>query len=483
MKRTPLRGTTTLLVLGLVFLIAAPGCSRPDKRIEGFRRAYVRGDFDQAESEIDLLIAKESRARRALVTSSRGLDESIKVSRKNTFLYLLEKAMVRIAHRDLDSAIDLLRRSRDVMDERLATSMKDFFTVVTDDAARPYRPPDYEHLSLRIVLALADLLLEGKDAYSYALQIGEKQEEIMGISFGENLEGEDGKKVNFNPRKNYQRIAIGAYLEGVIQEMNVNFNSAARAYRRAVEWSGGTPLFQEALKRTTTPGAPAENTGILHVFYFAGRGPRLIQSTSHVTNDALLLAKIGAVVAGAGASVLVQTPVPVPALEIPDRSISALTITLSDGSRSRGEVVFDIFRTADRQLKANMTWIIARAVVRRAVKAAAAAVIQHGVGNKAGSGWGFLAGALFNLASTAVERADTRNWTSLPSQIQAARIEIPAGDQEVDFGFERQSLRIMNGRETFVFILRPDLSRPGVVIVDQFSQVQEETIPAALPEH
>jgi hypothetical protein len=42
-----------------------------------------------------------------------------------------------------------------------------------------------------------------------------------------------------------------------------------------------------------------------------------------------------------------------------------------------------------------------------------------------------LAGFLLTVTNLATERADTRSWTTLPQEIQLARAQLPAGQQQV----------------------------------------------------
>src|SRR6187200_468000 len=83
-------------------------CRAPDERIAPFADAWGRADFAQAEACIDALVAEEAQVDPKLVTDSRALDDSIDVARGDTFLFLQEKSMTRLAAGDLDGSIELL---------------------------------------------------------------------------------------------------------------------------------------------------------------------------------------------------------------------------------------------------------------------------------------------------------------------------------------------------------------------------------------
>ncbi len=477
----PYRRLLLLAVASGGLLLLAAGCTGHEKKIALFQQAYGRAQFSEAQKEIDKLIAKESGAKLEEVESSDGLSDSIKVDKGDTFLYLLDKSMVCLAQNKPEACLDLLRRSRDVMDERLGISIAAAFGSIKDDTALPYRGADYEHIVARVMIAISDLLIGGKDAYAYALQIGEKQEEILGSDFGD-LKSEDGEQASYNPRKQYERLAIGAYMEGIIQESRFSNQAAGKAYARAKDWAANVQIVNAAHKRMENGRYAGPGNGVVHVFYLAGRGPQLVETTSPVTDQALALARVGAAIAGAGASVMMQTSVPVPAVKVHDSRIRPLEISVPDGTTLRTETILNVNQVAEEQLKANMPWIIARAVVRRAAKATGAAVIQHGVASRNNWWLGFLAGALFNLFTTAIENADTRSWVSLPAEIQVARFEAPPGESTFDFGDGMQAhVKVSGGHDSYVVVLRPDLTIPGVILPDQFSQVDEPVEAAPQP--
>ena len=365
----------------------------------------------------------------------------------------------------------LLRVARDALDARNdGTTVADVGSLLVDDVVRPFRGADYEVILTRVMLAIFDLLIEAKDAYSYALQIGEKQEEIFGKPLGSAFEEAP------DPREQYQRVSIGAYMEGLIHESNFANSSAEKAYTRAREWAdGGVPILDECITRVTEGDFAPQGSGVMHVFYLAGRGPRLVQSRSEVTDAALQIAKIIALVAGKGQVILGQAPVPVPGLMIDDGRVSPLYITLPDGSQATTQVLLDTNQVAKQQIDANMPWIIARAVARRAIKAVASKQVENVVGKSRGATTGLIVGLLTNLFLTAGERADTRQWVALPSQIQVARVTVPEGEHALDFGQGMVArLRVFAGRESYVVVVRPNLAIPGTVLVDEFSLPQEQ---------
>ncbi len=464
-----------ILIATIALALVASACTSPDQRIAPFADAWGRGDFAQAEKEIDVLIADEAGVEKQLVTESRALDESIDPAKGDTFLFLQEKSMTRLAAGDTDGSIDLLRRARDVLADRYTDSDISGWLAagLTDDTFLDYRGADYEHVLTPAFLALSDLLEGGQDAYAYALQVGEVQESILGSTFGEDV---DGKGNGYNPRQSYQRVAVGAYIEGLVREREGYASEAFKAYERAREWSGSAPVAVEASERTANGVYAPPGHGVVHVFRFAGRGPRLVQGTSPITDSALFLANIGSIVIGENVGVLGQWNVPVPVVRIDDPWVPELEI------RSEGELVattstlIDVGGVAVQQVEANMPWILARAAIRRGAKAVAAKATQDAVDHNNDSGLGLFAGILTNLALTAGENADTRNWTSLPARLQVARFTLPEGTHELEMtGGMRAVVRVVSGKDSYVVVVQPDIRQPGSVLTDVYSRPSTAT--------
>lgn len=439
--------------------------------------------FDEAEKAIDALIADEAGVKADEVTASRGLSEAIDAAKGETSLLLLEKSNARLVDSDYDSAIDCLRRARDVLDTRFNQNDVGGWlnAALTDDRGIDFTGADYEHVMIPTLLALVDLLNGGQDAFAYALQIGEKQEAILGSTFGEDLDAGDGTKVGYNPRKSYQRVAIGAYMEGLVQEAKSSSSEAAKAYRRALEWSGDVDVVDAAVKRTTEGVYAQPGHGVVHVFYLAGRGPRLVSGTSSITEQAMLLATVGSIVIGHGIGTIGQTNVPVPVVWAQDTAISPLDVRGPNGAQALTSPILDLNRVASQQIEANLPWILARAAIRRSVKAVAAKAAMDAAGKDELGG--VLAGIFTNLALTVGERADTRNWITLPAQVQVARLEVPEGAQTIDLGQGMSAqVNVAAGKDSYVAVVRPALALPGRVLVDVYSRPRVEGAVDAAPE-
>jgi hypothetical protein len=487
----------TLAAAALAAAALSAGCASHAERIAGFRESWGAGNYDGAEQAIDQLISSESGAPLETVQKTSALDDAINAGSGNTYLLLLEKAMARLAHGDAGSCVRVLVKARNELDKHYQTNFADYFkSALSDDESMAYAGADYEHIMVRVLLAVTDLLTGTGDAYAYALQVGEKQEEIINSPFGD-------EKQKYHPRKQYQRVAMGAYVQGVINEANLYASEAALAYQRGLGYEGGAarpagapPLppeqvaaiqsasqsagsvLRNSLERAQSGSYAPAGSGVVHVFYLGGRGPHLEATTQNPTTQAVALASIGITLVSGSVSQLGQAAVKVPMVVVNDWMVPPLPVSVDGGPAAAStSTLLDVNLVARQQLDANMPGIVARAVVRRAVKGAAGAVVE-----KQGGQFGQLLGFLTTAIATGVERAETRNWVSLPAQIQVARVPVGEGPHRLSFGGSMEvSVRVAAGHDTYVVVLRPNLAFPGVVLVDRASFVEAPAPPPAAP--
>lgn len=457
--RAPIAGCLTISLLLL------SGCATWSQQTVEARARYADGDFLAAETEIDRLLARETGVDSALLDRPELLSRDSDVGSGNGHLLLLEKGMARLGQGDADGAIDLFRRGRDELDRRYREDVLDYVgAAILDDQWIDYSGADYEHLMVRVLLCLSDLTLGGPDAVPYAFQIGEKQEQILGSEFGASMD--------YAPRQGYRRLAIGAYLEGILRERSLASSDAQKAYERSREYGGDSALVRAALERTESGVYAPQGRGVVHVFRLVGRGPHLVEGVHAPTTLATRLAGAAVTIVSSRGAALIQAPVKVPVVAMTDVGVPQATIALDGKVVAGTETILDVNRVAVEQLEANLPWIMARALIRRTLKATAASYLEAHVDRRNSGDLAFLTAAAVNLLSTAIERADTRSWTSLPAEIQAARLELTAGDRTLSIaGAPPVNVRVTAGHDSYVLILQPNPGRPGVAIVDVTSRI------------
>jgi hypothetical protein len=115
------------------------------------------------------------------------------------------------------------------------------------------------------------------------------------------------------------------------------------------------------------------------------------------------------------------------------------SILVSVGGRTESPVLMnDLSAIAARSFEEDKPAIIRRMVFRGAMKYAIAKYAEHkaeeeGEKRAEGSGklWKFGAKVLGQGVAAATEKADTRSWSTLPSEVRGIRLTLPAGDHRV----------------------------------------------------
>lgn len=245
------------------------------------------------------------------------------------------------------------------------------------------------------------------------------------------------------------------YLSALIYEFNGEFNDAYIDLRRAQELRPGVPCVENDLLRTAklsglsdayrdwserlgrqarflNRNAEAE----LFVFLQSGMGPR-----KEEVRLVLPVPEAGLVTVALPRYGRVASPFQKAALYDSDGRLLGETAVLTD-----------VESLAIRNLEDRMPVLVLKQVLRAAAKgfAAATAADQGGAASA-------LAVNLFNLVT---EQADLRCWTTLPRDLQVARIPVPTGRRRLTFAFldgsgrrlAEQSLEADMAPESRVFV-------------------------------
>jgi len=152
-----------------------------------------------------------------------------------------------------------------------------------------------------------------------------------------------------------------------------------------------------------------------------------------------------------------------PSYESRNKNVVAARITVND-RQSVTELTEDIDAVAKKNLDSHMPAIITRSVARVVVKAVAnkrARELATNNKNNDNAMAGMLGALALQVATVASERADTRSWLTLPSNIQMGRLSLPPGsynvkvellgaDQRVVATLDYPEIAIKKSRKTFL---------------------------------
>lgn len=468
-----------LSILFVCVLLAIVGCASFGEKHLRVRSDFEQGKIEKARTEIQSQLKKKWQ--------------------RESDLLKLNQSIIELCSGNSRQSEKLLREVRDSFDQierqRLAKHSEKALSMLTDDNTVAYEGEDYEKVLIRVFLALSNLMHGGDDAQAYALQIGQKQNEIIGQGKTKKP-SEDDKEINL--KSSYRQVAIGPYLIGLLrEETHRDYDDAARAYQAVSLWE---PQFSQGIKdlnRARHGVHSAPNNGVVYVFGLVGGGPYKIQRNSEVTQEALFWTSFFLSFVGKHTVTPGVAPVMVPVVVRPREVVPSLVVSV-DGKRSgETETITDIGRMAEEQFEAIYPQIIARAVLRRALKKG----ILYGAKEASDANpWVGLAMDLGGIVWEAMETADTRCWNLLPAEIQVVRLELPTGvhhltlqpssrvfslsnnaylasKDSMPVGTEHsRTIRVDAGRNTYVLANFQNANLIGQIIVSNESQSESMEI-------
>jgi uncharacterized protein len=445
------RDLPVVLVSGLLLvalLLSGSGCSTYEQHVRLMREQFYAGDLTGARATIEKVRKRH---------------------RKEADVVALESAIVSLTNGDPKQAERTLREVRDHFDHFEQTSAAELAaSMLADDNRRSYAGEDYEKVLIRAFLAISNLMSDGGDAGAYALQVADKQQQI--IEAGADKNGE-------NPKLAYQRVALGPYIHGLLREQtHANYDDAARDSAIVCSWQPDFPFGQQDLERATHGHHSAPGNGVLYVFALVGRGPYKETSLEIPTTAALLVAD--RILSATNKYTLPPTiaPVKVPKVVVPGTVVRDVRVSVDRQAVGGTATISDIGHMAVQQYDAIFPRVLARAVVRRVVKKGIVLGAKEATGQSSNT-LGSLALDAVGVAWEASEAADTRAWSLLPDKIQVLRIELPAGDHQIVLepmtaygtpsGAYEQAVTIGNGRNTYVLANFPDSRLVGKILTNQ----------------
>lgn len=475
---------TGFLLLSLALLLLLGGCASFGERHLKIRYDFEDGRLDQARSRIDSGLKKKRRG--------------------ETDVLKLNRSIIELCSGNPREAEKLLREVRDQFEKYEQKSvLEGAASMLTDDNAIAYSGEDYERVLIRVFLALSNLMYDGTDAPAYALQVGQKQNEIVRKGAVKDPENENR---TLNLKESYRQVAIGPYLIGLLrEETRRDYDDAVKAYQAVCAWEPHFSQAKEDLRRAGNGTPCAPGNGVVYVFGLVGPGPYKLQQNCEVAQAAQLWASIFLNMMSKRSVTLGVAPVMIPVVVRPKQVIPSLAVSVDGKLAGRTETITDIGRMAEEQFEAVRPQIIARAMIRRTLKKGALYGAQEIMDTNE---WVGLAVASLGIIWESLETADTRCWNLLPAEIQVARLELPAGNhmialqpagrvfslsangylstkESMPYGMEyTKTIRVDAGRNTYVLANFPNERLIGEIVVNNeadFSRPRQETGPELAP--
>lgn len=354
-------------------------------------------------------------------------------SKNDRVLYLLNKGMVLRMKRDFGGSNVAFEAAKAEMDRLYAASVSEnVLSVMVNDSTVSYSGDNYERILLHLYMALNYLELGQPDAARIeALQIDAKMRE-----FAEKI-----------PESKHAEDAFTLYLTGLIYEDRGEWSDAMISYRNAYKvykkyqsnyaMTMPATLKIDLMRMAKQQGLKDELDRYRKEFGIEipnmKPGANDQGELVFVLNNGLAPIKREKAINSFDSASGSMVRIALPSYESRLNNVMAARITVSD-KQTMTEVMEDIDAVAKKNLDSQMPAIIARSVARVVIKAVAnkkarEAALNNKDNDKAMAG--MLGAFALQVASVASERADTRSWLTLPSNIQLARISMPPGNYNV----------------------------------------------------
>lgn len=414
-------------------LLALAGCASHVDRLAPIRAEYHLGHLDAAGKLIDEQLPKRKREADVLK---------------------LDKAVIELSAGRPKQAEKLLREVRDQFDHLEQKDVgEQALSFLTDDNAVAYAGEDYEKVLIRAFLAISNLMTDGGDASAYALQVTDKQQDII-------TKVTDKYPENAEVPLAYKQVALGPYVRAMLaEESPLTLDDAAKARAQVVNWA---PEFRDAqsdLQRAQYEQPIPAGHGVLYVFTLVGRGPVKEEVSEDATQLAMLVAdRIVSAVSPRGIPPTLA-PIKMPKVFMPSNPADGVLVSVDGQVAGVTATLVDVGEMAQRQQEAlyaeTMGRLIARRVLKKGLIYGAKELVDADPYSPAS-----LALNVVGIAWEATESADTRCWGLLPEKIQVLRIELPAGEHQLALQPARgrapvgvpasRTVRIVEGRNTYL---------------------------------
>lgn len=414
------------VLTGMFFTVGCASVGRYEDKTADINRHIVNNDFQNASKAID--------------------DNKFLKKSRNHLLYLMEKGKVEHMLGNYKKSNDFLEQAYIMIDDRIKAGVGQTIAAnFTNPMAAPYKGEDFEKVTIHYYKALNFFQLgDPNAALVEARRINIKLNELN-----------DRYKKNKNK---YAKDAFSQILQGILYEATGDINNAFIAYRNALEiYEQNDGVYFEVpvpvqlikdVKRTAkamgfiqeydlynrqypniTEDPYHEGEAIL--FWENGLGPQkdqTILSASTVGNTFIATYDDGqddlVIPIPSNADIGINA-IAIPRYKQRENYYRNASITLPNGQEKQLEEAQSFFPIARQSLRDRMLREALNIILRLGTKKAGSKLLGEIVKEISGNeDAGKAAETIGGAAGAIVEKADTRNWQSLPATISYVRIPL-----------------------------------------------------------
>ena len=425
-------------VLTILFLV---GCATYyQKRIE-FQEYFASGNLNFAQSFLD----KNKKA----------------AEKKDRLLYFMDRGVIEHMLGNYTESNQAFEQAYIFMEDYRKNFGSDALSLITNPMSQPYSGEDFEIVLIHYYKAINFIMLG---------DLGSALVEVKRINIKLNQLNDQ-----YEHRKNrYSQDAFAQLLTGIIYEADKDYNNAFISYRnayntykevyephfglhvpgqlkldllRSADLTGFTSellYYEKELGINYQPTEKYKQTPYLVFFWLNGLGP--IKGENSI-NFAMVKGQ-GGIVNFQNEEYGLNIPVPLPPSESSNaetgfgdlkfvrmalpkynerQPIINTAKLISPDTIQELEMVENINKIAFSVLEDRMLRELGKSLLRLATKQAAEIAMRQENEEL---------GALLSIANAVSEKADTRNWQTLPYSISYSRIPMEIGDNQVDFVYE-----------------------------------------------
>lgn len=401
------------IVLALLVLYLA-GCATYSKQAVSMRDSLLLGRPDLART-----IAEQK-------------DENL-----DDVLASLNKGMLRRMTGDYAGSNQVFERAKKEIESLYGVSLTEMAASVTiNDAVRDYKGDRYEQVLLHAYMAMNYLQLGVLDA----ARVEMLQADVKMMEWGEQPDEDPFVR----------------YFSGMIFEALGEDDQALVAYRKASGIYKSTRdeqlldvpivLKKDLLRLLAEQGLWDEYRKLKAEYGLASFKPGKVSGDFGeliiLLNSGLAPIRTESAIMTFSSEVQGNVRVAFPVYESEQKPAHRARV-MAGGKRVELEAVENIDSLARQALDEDMPVVMTRAIARAVVKYQSQKNAQE---------QSALAGLLLTVTNIATERADTRSWTTLPQEIQLARVLLPAGRQPVSIEIVNAAGRVIDSIEAEVDI-------------------------------